>query len=108
LDHKKKGGGKKEKKPKIVTTCKAKYLSEEHATKCGKLRYTSMMPGSCPSTVPKPSLPPDIKLMPMSMVMLHVSWLNAFHKITFNGFQLTKCILGTKIRLTLDASTRRS
>lgn len=33
--------------------------------------------------------------MPMSMVMLHVSWLNASHKITFNGFQLTKCILAT-------------
>jgi len=34
--------------------------------------------------------------MPMSMVMLHVSWLNASHKITFNGFQLTKCILAAK------------
>lgn len=64
-------------RPKIVTTCKANYYQ-------GRRRIGTELW----------ALLPDGHV---NVVMLHVSWLNAFHKITFNGFQLTKCIVGTKI-----------
>lgn len=64
-------------RPKIVTTCKANYYQGRRRI---GTEFWALLPDGH-----------------VNVVMLHVSWLNAFHKITFNGFQLTKCIVGTKI-----------
>lgn len=86
----------KKRATKIVTTCKAKYPKRRT---CHQMRQVALhfmtLAVVCPSpAIRKPSPFQVPHLLAMSMVMLHVSWLNAFHKITFNGFQLTKCICG--------------